>query len=83
MKREDCPHLPAVPNAPPRHERCETCGAEWSLRVCGTCGRVGCCESSGAHAQRHAEESGHPIIRSLPLTPHSFTWCYACHDYLR
>lgn len=83
MKPDACSHLAADAGASPKQERCEACGAEWSLRVCGTCGYVGCCEASGGHAARHAHQTGHPIIRSLPLTEHSFVWCYACDDYLR
>lgn len=83
MKREDCPHLPNHPHAPAvRADRCEACGVDGSLRVCTTCGYVGCCESQRAHDTRHWRETGHAIIRSLPLTERSFTWCYACNDYL-
>ncbi len=82
VKREACPHLPGAAGAVARADRCEACGVGGSLRVCATCGYVGCCESSGAHDTRHWRETGHPIIRSLPLTERSFTWCYACHDYL-
>jgi len=82
MKREDCPHVASATHALPRGDRCEACGIAGSLRVCATCGYVGCCESSGAHDTRHWQESGHPIIRSLPFTQRSFTWCYACNAYL-
>jgi uncharacterized UBP type Zn finger protein len=82
MKREECPHLPQVAQTAPRSDRCEACGLSGPLRVCLSCGHVGCCESSGAHDTQHWRETGHPIIRSLPLGPHSFTWCYACHAYL-
>ncbi|MGH7614406.1 MAG: UBP-type zinc finger domain-containing protein [Gemmatimonadales bacterium] len=43
---------------------------------------MGCCESHRAHDTHHWRESGHPIIRSLPLTERSFTWCYVCNSYL-
>jgi ubiquitin-hydrolase Zn-finger-containing protein len=43
---------------------------------------VGCCESQRAHDKQHWREPGHPIIRSHPLGDRSFTWCYACNDYL-
>lgn len=83
MRLDECRHLPATPYAKPAVDQCETCGTEWSLRVCATCGHVGCCESGGAHALKHVKETGHPLILSLPLTEHSFLWCYACDDYLR
>ena len=32
-----------------------------ALRMCLTCGHVGCCDSSiGKHATKHFEETGHP-----------------------
>jgi hypothetical protein len=30
----------------------------------------------------HYRESGHPIIRSMPVGAGSFTWCYECGSYL-
>lgn len=83
MKRDACSHLPEPANPTPRATRCEDCGAEFSLRLCATCGYVGCCESQGGHDRDHWKSTGHPIIRSLPLTEQSFVWCYACNDYLR
>ncbi len=74
--------MESVTHAPPRRDRCETCGIGGSLRVCAACGYVGRCESSRAHDAHHWRATGHAIIRSLPLTDRSFTWCYACHDYL-
>jgi uncharacterized UBP type Zn finger protein len=58
---------------------------QWALavlRVCATCGYVGCCESQRAHDTEHWRRTGHPIIRSLPLGKRAFTWCYACNAYL-
>lgn len=41
-------------------------GAWLHLRICLTCGHVGCCDSSPSrHASRHARAEQHPIIRSL------------------
>jgi len=76
-----CTHVPAD-TAAPRADRCEECGSGHSLRLCATCGHVGCCESQLGHGREHALGSGHPVIRSLPLGPHSFTWCYVCSDYV-
>lgn len=68
--------------AQPRTDECEGCGSRTNLRVCTRCGHVGCCESQGAHNTAHWRESGHPIIKSMPLGPGSFTWCYECGTYL-
>jgi CPA1 family monovalent cation:H+ antiporter len=76
-----CPHFTGS-SAAPRSETCEGCGSGFNLRVCATCGHVGCCESQQAHNTQHAEAAGHPVIRSLPLSERSFTWCYECGRYL-
>ena len=41
-------------------------GARWfHLRMCASCGHIGCCDSSQhRHATAHARDTGHPIIRS-------------------
>jgi len=47
-------------------EECLKVGDRWlHLRMCQTCGKIGCCDSSpNRHARKHAEEVGHPIVRS-------------------
>ena len=57
---------PVVPSA----AGCEDClreGTRWvHLRVCLTCGHVGCCDSSPRrHARAHFLDTGHPIIRTV------------------
>jgi uncharacterized UBP type Zn finger protein len=59
-----------VTELPPSVAGCEEClkaGDPWlHLRICLQCGQVGCCDSSpNRHASRHANEAGHPLIRSL------------------
>jgi hypothetical protein len=46
--------------------QCLATGSRWvHLRMCQTCGEVGCCDSSpNRHASRHAGEAGHAIARS-------------------
>jgi CPA1 family monovalent cation:H+ antiporter len=46
------------------------------LRLCLTCGHVGCCDSSAPrHATVHAANSGHPVMQSAePGEP--WRWCY-------
>jgi hypothetical protein len=56
---------------------CKTIGDTWvHLRMCQTCGHVGCCESSkNKHAEAHFKKTHHPIIRSLEPGEY-WKWCY-------
>ena len=47
-------------------EECLRIEGRWlHLRMCTSCGKIGCCDSSPKrHASRHARAEGHPIIRS-------------------
>ncbi|PIR59163.1 MAG: hypothetical protein COU69_02135 [Candidatus Pacebacteria bacterium CG10_big_fil_rev_8_21_14_0_10_56_10] len=77
-----CQHFPSGP-ARPRADKCEGGDDSTSLRVCLTCGHVGCCESSpGQHAQKHAAQTGHQVMAAYPADQTSFIWCYAHRDYL-
>lgn len=60
---------------------CEDCvriGSRWvHLRLCLSCGHVGCCDSSpNRHATRHFRETAHPLVRSIE-PGESWVWCYA------
>ena len=57
-------------------EECQNEGKNWvALRMCLTCGHVGCCDSSvGLHARKHFENHNHPVITELPIK--SWKWCY-------
>lgn len=81
MVTKDCPHFDGK-TSEPRARACEGCGSTFNLRVCTTCGHVGCCESQKGHNTEHAKASGHLIIQSLPLGDGGFTWCYACNAYI-
>jgi hypothetical protein len=75
-----CEHFDFVANASPRSRGCEEClltGDTWvHLRVCLTCGQVGCCDSSkNRHATRHFWASQHPIVGSLE-PGETWRWCY-------
>ncbi len=64
----------------PRTDGCEEClarGDSWvHLRVCMTCGHVGCCDSSqGKHATQHFHETGHAVMRSVE-PGETWGWCY-------
>lgn len=63
-----CPHVGAIRPVRPSSPGCEAClrtGGTWvHLRICLSCGHVGCCDSSpGRHARGHADK-GHPIVES-------------------
>jgi uncharacterized UBP type Zn finger protein len=76
-----CSHLDQIQEVEPRTpEGCEECmktGDRWvHLRVCLSCGKVGCCDSSpNQHASKHAAEEEHPIIASLQ-PGEDWRWCY-------
>lgn len=82
MQIKACQHWPTKP-AIPRTDHCEGGDDSHSLRVCLTCGHVGCCDSSpGTHARKHAEETGHQVMAAYPAKENSFIWCYEHDDYL-
>ena len=60
---------PVIPRTPEGCEECLRTGSPWlHLRLCLTCGHVGCCDSSpGKHARRHAHASD--IRSSSRLSP--------------
>ena len=76
-----CTHLDQVTvlEAPEQIAGCEDClamGGTWvHLRMCQSCGRIGCCDSSpNQHATKHAHASGHPILRSVE-PGEEWSWC--------
>ena len=75
-----CAHAPEV-IASPSGDRCEECGSDNRLRLCATCGHVGCCESQAGDARAHALAANHPVI--LQITDGTgFAWCYAENGYV-
>lgn len=69
--------LVVIPEAERVCPQCVASGDRWvHLRVCMTCGHVGCCDSSpNQHASAHFRNSGHPVIRSLE-PGETWGWCY-------
>ena len=70
---------------PTSDEGCVDClreGTRWvHLRLCLTCGNVGCCDSSvGQHATKHFHSTGHPVMRSFE-PGEAWRWCYV-HEVL-
>jgi uncharacterized UBP type Zn finger protein len=77
-----CSHLDQIEvrELPDDIRGCEECleiGQRWfHLRMCQTCGHIGCCDNSvGKHATAHFKETGHPIIRSAQ-PGETWSWCY-------
>lgn len=82
MSAKACTHLDqvAVHELPAQVDGCVDClasGGKWlHLRICLTCGHVGCCDDSpNRHATAHQHASSHPIIRSLE-PGEEWCWCY-------
>jgi len=67
--------------APGAADACQDCLAlgedVWShLRMCLTCGHVGCCDSSPRrHAAEHHHGAEHPVMRSFE-PGEAWRWCY-------
>ena len=77
-----CSHLEQdlLEELPAEVAGCEDClreGTKWMhLRICLTCGHVGCCDDSPSkHATAHAGSTDHPIIRSLE-PGEDWCWCF-------
>jgi uncharacterized UBP type Zn finger protein len=80
MSQPTCPHVDQIHDVPPSSQGCAEClasGGTWvHLRLCLTCGHVGCCDSSpNRHATKHFHRTGHPIIKSLE-PGENWGWCY-------
>ena len=76
----NCPHLKDVKSVHPTSKGCEEClrmGDSWvHLRLCLSCGHVGCCDSSkNKHATKHFRTTQHPVMRSLE-PGETWGWCY-------
>jgi uncharacterized UBP type Zn finger protein len=76
----ECSHLDQVQPVTPSAQGCEDClkmGGFWvRLRICLSCGHVGCCDQSvNKHATRHFHSSGHPLVKSLEKNE-DWVWCY-------
>lgn len=76
-----CPHTETIREVVPSAKGCEDClasGDTWvHLRICLSCGKVGCCDSSqNRHATRHFQQDGHPIMRSMEPGEEGSGWCF-------
>jgi uncharacterized UBP type Zn finger protein len=76
-----CTHLDMANDVQPAAEVCEQCvalGDSWpALRMCLTCGHVGCCEKTkNQHALKHFQATGHPLVRPYKERGMNWVWCY-------
>ncbi len=83
---ETCEHLQNLHDVTPSGNGCEEClkmGDTWvELRLCETCGHVGCCDNSkNKHATKHFHATGHPIIKSFE-PGEDWGWCYVDGVYI-
>ncbi|HEY7052098.1 MAG TPA: UBP-type zinc finger domain-containing protein [Mycobacterium sp.] len=82
---DTCEHLRSAagaqepqPQTPGRCQECSELGeSSWAhLRMCLSCGHVGCCDSSvHKHATAHFHQTNHPVMRSHE-PGEAWRWCY-------
>ena len=78
---QHCNHLsslkPVTPRTPNGCEECLKMGDDWvHLRLCLTCGHVGCCDQSkNKHATKHYHATKHPVIQSFQ-PDEDWKYCY-------
>jgi EmrB/QacA subfamily drug resistance transporter len=75
-----CTHAAQLVEVAPSSRGCEECmrkGDRWiHLRLCLSCGHVGCCDSSkNRHATAHFWATNHPVVRSFE-PGENWRWCY-------
>ena len=80
-----CTHLDQIEVVTPSGEGCKEClelGDTWvHLRLCMSCGHVGCCDNSkNKHATKHFAATAHPIIMSYERGE-QWGWCYVDQGY--
>lgn len=85
-----CEHLQAAVDRDegvrPSDHGCTEClaiGGRWvHLRLCLSCGHVGCCDNSpNQHATKHFNASQHPVIRSYE-PGERWGYCYVDQQFL-
>ena len=76
----ECRHAEQIEDVTPSALGCEECiktGSNWvHLRLCRTCGYVGCCDDSpNRHATAHFRATRHSVIEGYD-SPEGRGWCY-------
>ena len=88
VSKPNCTHLSMAHQVQPQSTGCAECAAEhkhWKgLRICLTCGHVGCSnDSDEQHAQKHYQQTGHPLIYEYGNPKgDSIGWCYIDQTYI-
>jgi uncharacterized UBP type Zn finger protein len=79
---QQCVHLGQInqnitARTPNGCEECLQIGSPWvHLRLCLSCGHVGCCDQSiNKHGTKHFHSTRHPVIRSYE-PGENWKWCY-------
>ena len=80
MTQPACSHVSDAHDVTPSGNGCVEClamGSRWvHLRLCMTCGHVGCCDSSpNKHATAHSHAEAHPLVQSYE-PGEDWWWCY-------
>ena len=83
---QECSHTSSIAEVTPSAQGCEEClktGSWWvHLRICRTCGHVGCCDQSpNKHATAHFQATRHPIIEGYD-PPEGWGYCYEDEVFL-
>ncbi len=81
-----CSHLDQIRPVYPSASGCEEClrdGDKWlHLRLCLSCGHVGCCDSSeNKHATAHFHKTDHAVMRSIEVFD-DWAWCFEDEEYI-
>jgi uncharacterized UBP type Zn finger protein len=84
---QSCSHKSLIAEVIPSGQGCLEClrtGDTWfHLRICMTCGQVGCCDQSkNRHARKHFEQTKHPIVKSFQ-PGEKWMWCFADEVYVK
>ena len=80
MDEKSCDHLTEGSVPTPQSDSCEACSrlgqTPVELRICRSCGFVGCCDSTpGQHSTVHFHSTGHATMQSFEPGA-DWGWCY-------
>lgn len=86
-KEKQCTHQDDIKQVtattPAGCQECLETGDDWvHLRLCLSCGHVGCCDSSkNKHASKHFQQTNHPVVQSFE-PGEDWQWCYVDEVYI-